>query len=120
MAGMWKHHTRRTKIALCIDDFGVQYHSKEDLKHFLLALKKHYEYHLDKSGEQCIGLTVRWNWKKEYSDVSMPSYINKLLSPLKHPPPSKPQHSSYEHLPYVVGAKEARDQSPKVDEKQKK
>ena len=38
-SGLWKHHTRRTKIVLCIDNFGIKYFSKDDLKHFLYRIK---------------------------------------------------------------------------------
>jgi hypothetical protein len=31
--GLWKHETRRTTFTLVVDDFGVQYFSKEDANH---------------------------------------------------------------------------------------
>ena len=82
-AGLWKHHSRRTRIVLCIDDFGIQYHSMEDLSHFLAALKKHYVYTLDISGEHYIGLELKWDYQKRHVDIGMPNYINKLLTRTK-------------------------------------
>ena len=37
--GLFKHTTRRTIFALCIDDFGIKYHSDDDLQHLQNTLK---------------------------------------------------------------------------------
>ena len=42
--GIWHHNTRRTKLYLCVDDFGVKYYTKEDAMHFLDSLNKSYTY----------------------------------------------------------------------------
>ena len=39
--GIWKHDTRPTTFCLCVDDFGVKYHSQEDAEHLLSALRDH-------------------------------------------------------------------------------
>ena len=36
---LWKHRTRKTHKVLCIDDFGVKYHSTTDLDHFIKSLE---------------------------------------------------------------------------------
>ena len=33
--GLWKHKTRDTVFALCVDDFGVKYTSKETINHLI-------------------------------------------------------------------------------------
>jgi hypothetical protein len=40
--GLWKHETRKTTFTLVVDDFGVQYFSKEDADHLINAIKAHY------------------------------------------------------------------------------
>jgi hypothetical protein len=124
-SGLWKHRTRRTKIVLCIDDFGIKYFSKDDLDHFLRSIKKNYEYHIDETGSNYIGLSLNWEYDKGMVEVSMPGYVEKLLKRTGHPPPTSPQHSPHEHLPFVLGAKGTRqyaleDTSPKVDKKKTK
>ncbi len=47
MVGMWKHSTRKTKFCLCVDDFGIQYHSKEDADHLINALQEFYKITID-------------------------------------------------------------------------
>ena len=36
---IWPHKERKTKFYLCVDDFGVQYFSKEDANHLIKALQ---------------------------------------------------------------------------------
>ena len=36
--GMWKHGTKNITFCLCVDNFGVKYHNKEDATDFLNTL----------------------------------------------------------------------------------
>ena len=125
-AGLWRHHERKTKIVLCIDDFGVKFYSQLDLDHFLDALKERYEIHLDLQGSNYIGLHLDWDYDNGIVDVSMPHYISKFLKCINHQAPPKPQESPHEHLPYIVGEKGTRqyalldDNSPKVNQTKQK
>ena len=49
---MWKYETRQTHICVCINDFGIEYYSKDDITHFFSALKPTYEYTVDWEGEE--------------------------------------------------------------------
>ena len=123
-AGVWKHATKRTAFCLCVDDIALKYYNKEDLAHFLTALKNHYDYHMDHEGMNYIGLTLDWNYQQGYVDISMPTYIPKLLAKLNHPRPKKPQYSPHEH--YLVkytkkGERQltrATDTTPLLDKKE--
>ena len=33
--GLWKHESRPTLFALCVDDFGIKYNSREDLQQLI-------------------------------------------------------------------------------------
>ena len=107
-SGLWKYRTRWTKIVLCIDDFGIKYFSKDDLKHFLHSIKKYYDYHIDELESHYIGLTLKWNCDRRMGEVSMPGYIQKLLKCAKHPTLISPQYSPHEHLLFVLGIKGTR------------
>ena len=85
--GMWKHNTRKTKFCLCVDDFGIQYHSKADANHLIQALKHFYDITIDWSGKHYCGLTLDWDYENGFVDISMQGYITNLLTRLKHPPP---------------------------------
>ena len=88
--GMWKHKTRKTMFCLCVDDFGIQYHSRADADHLINALKSFYHITIDWSGKHYCGLNLDWNYDAGFVDISMPGYIDKLLQRLKHPSPKRP------------------------------
>ena len=78
-ADLWKYETKRTTFCLCVDDIALNYYSQEDLQYFLTSIKNHYDYHTDYQGTNYIGLTMDWNYKGGYADLSMPKYVSKLL-----------------------------------------
>ena len=61
---IWKHQTKRTKLCLCLDDFGIKYYSKDDADHLLDALQNFYEITVDWNGENYCGLTLNWHYEK--------------------------------------------------------
>ena len=98
--GLWKHKIRKTIFALCVDDFGVKYFSKDDLNHLITTLQKHYVITKDMKGEHYCGLKFDWHYDEKYVDVSMPDYIQKALKKYGHKPPKKPQYA-----PHIWAAK---------------
>ena len=77
-------------FCLCVDDFGVQYHSRADLDHLINALQQFYKITIDWNGTDYCGLHLDWNYTDKYVDMSMPGYIKRLLDRLQHKKPSKP------------------------------
>ena len=63
--GMWYHTTRKTRFCLCVDDFAVKYHSKEDADHLLSKLRKWYGVSIDWDGKNYCGLELNWNYTKK-------------------------------------------------------
>ena len=45
--GLWAHQSRKTIFALCVDDFGIKYFSKNDAEHLINTLKNYYEITVD-------------------------------------------------------------------------
>ena len=77
--GMWEHETRRTKLCLCVDDFGIKSFSDADSNHLLDSLKQHYTVTVDHQGTNFCGLTIDWNYKEGYADISMPHYTRAVI-----------------------------------------
>ena len=102
---LWTHTTRRTKFCLCVDDFGVKYFSKEDALHLIDALKQGYPTSVDWDGKNYCGYTFDWNYEKGYVDVSMPTYIPKMLRKFNHKKPSRPQRSPHSWSSPTYGQK---------------
>ena len=78
-SGIWKHQTRRLCFALCVDDFGVKYHNKEDVQHLIDSLRKHYEISIEWTGANYCGAKLTWNYDQAYVDMHMPGYIINAL-----------------------------------------
>ena len=102
---IWAHVSRPTKFCLCVDDFGIKYFRQEDADHLLTALRSAYEITVDYKGDNFCGLTLEWNYKNGYVDISMPVYVQKALTKLKHIPSSTPQHAPHRWVPITYGKK---------------
>ena len=76
---------------------------------------------MDLEGKNYCGLTIDYNYDKEYVDISMPTYMHKFLKCFLQPAPKKPfyaphkctvpsyvQSTQYEKLP---------DNTPLIDKK---
>ena len=64
-AGMWRHKDKPTRFCLCVDNFGIKYYDKTDVKHLLTALGSHYQYTVDWSGQNYCGLNIKWNYEDQ-------------------------------------------------------
>ena len=101
--GMWKHKTRKTLFCLCVDDFGIQYHTQADADHLIHALKQYYKITIDWEGTDYCGLHLQWNYEKQYVDISMPGYIDNLLDRLNHKKPKQPVDAPHKWRKPVFG-----------------
>jgi hypothetical protein len=61
-SGLWRHRTKRTTFALCVDDFGVKYFSKVDAMHLIETVKAHYDLTIDWDGKLYCGLALDWHY----------------------------------------------------------
>ena len=104
--GMWKHTSRPTTFCLCVDDFGIKYTSQEDAQHLITALQAYYQITIDWSGKHYCGLTLDWDYDKQFVDISMPGYITSLLSRLHHPLPKQPVDAPHKWTVPVYGQKQ--------------
>ena len=88
-----------------MDDSGIKYKNIANVHHLHAALKQQYKIKSDPTSALYWGLTLDWNYKNGYVDVSMPGYREKILHRWSHPKPNKQQHSPYEWSRPVYGAK---------------
>lgn len=121
--GLWKHKTKKTMFALCVDDFGVKYFNKEDAQHLIDTLDAHYDLTVDWTGHNYCGLTLDWNYSEGYVDVSIPGYIVDALKKFQHIKSTRIQHTPHKWNQPVYGQKVQyadSDKSEKLDAKGKK
>ena len=82
----------------------MKYVGKENADHLIRVLQKHYKLSIDWEGSLYCGITLKWNYKERYLDISMPGYVEKMLKRFKHKKPDKPVHSPYKAQPKKYGA----------------
>ena len=95
---MWKHKKYKTIFYLCVDDFGVNYFSKEDVQHVYDTLAKEYTYKIDWTSEHFIDYMINWNYDRGFVDISMPDYVKSTLKILLYKVCITPQYSPHEHV----------------------
>ena len=93
--GLFRHNTRKPIFALCVDEFGIKYHSQDDLMHLQATLQKYYDVSVDKEGKNYCGLNLTWKYQQGYVDIDMPHYVQKVFKKFGHPTPLKPQHAPH-------------------------
>ena len=113
--GLWAHVEKPTTFTLCVDDFGVKYYSRHDAEHLVQAVKKNYDVSTNWKGDKYCGLTIDWNYRKGYVDISMPGYVQQTLKRFKHTP--KAQHAPHKWTRPSYGCK---TQQPKREPKSPK
>ena len=103
--GLWAHEICLTKFCLCVDDFGIKYWSKEDANHLCNVIGANFRFTVDMEGKNYCGLTLDWNYKLGYVDISMPKYVPAVLKKLLYTPFKSPQYSPHKHNPIQYGNK---------------
>ena len=73
--------TRNTKTTFCLceDDFGVKYFSLADAEHLISAVQEMFQVTVDWEGKHYCGLNILWNYREGWVEISMPTYIPKML-----------------------------------------
>jgi hypothetical protein len=95
--GLWRHRTKRTTFALCVDNFGAKYLSKADATHPINDVQAHcYDLTINWTGNLYCGLALDWHYDKGYVDISMPGYVARALKKFDHPAPLQPQHAPHQ------------------------
>ena len=120
--GLWKHKERKISFCLCVDDFGIKYHNKEDAYHLLQALQVNYKTSVDLSGNQFCGLHLTWNYAHAVMSTypCQHTYIPSLLKKLPYTP-TFPQYSPHPATPFQLARQGTRqfatppDTSPALD-----
>jgi hypothetical protein len=62
MPGYWRHDWRPISFTLVVDDFGVKYDNKDDVKHLISSLSQDYTIDTNWEGTRYLGLTLDWDY----------------------------------------------------------
>ena len=92
---LWRHESRDVTFALVVDDFGVKYKGVENFRHLCSALRDLYEITVDEHGTKFLGLSIKWNYKAGWVEISMPGYVKKALLRFQHVAKGRRQHAPH-------------------------
>jgi hypothetical protein len=108
--GLWRHRTKYTTFALCVDDFGVKYFSTADTTHLIDAVKAHNGLTINWTGKLYCGLALDWHYNEGYANISMPGYY--VTRALNHLTPLRPQHAPHQWIEPTYGSRKPQNPTP--------
>jgi hypothetical protein len=103
--GLWRHRTKHTTFALCIDNFGVKCFPLPNAMHLINTIKAHYDLTIDWTGKLCCGLALDGHYDEGYIDISMPGYVTQALKKFNHPAPLCPQYTPHQWIEPAYGSR---------------
>jgi hypothetical protein len=118
---LWLHKTWQISFTLVVEDFAVQYVGKQHAEHLRNALLQTYELTTDWTATVYSGMILKWDYKNQTCDISMPGYVSNVLSKFQHDDPKHPQHTPSRYAMPVYGAKTqyaTKDETPPLTAKQ--
>ena len=89
------HNWRPIKFSLMVDDFGVKYIGKQHADHLINDIQEHYQVSTNQEGQQYCVISIKWNYKKQVVDLSIPGCIQAALHSFQHSPPSGKEHTPH-------------------------
>ena len=95
-----------------VNNFEMKYIGKENAKHLVGIIKKHYEMTMDWECTKYCRLTLEWDYIKREVHLSMPGYIDNALQRFNHMRPNRIQNQPYKHAAPNYGEK-SNMQNPK-------
>jgi hypothetical protein len=102
--GLFRHITRPVTFCLVVDDFAIKYVGKEHADHLLACLREQYTMTTDWDCTNYCGLTLKWDYKERWVDMSLPGYIERALHRFQHSEPQKPQNAPSKFVAPNYGA----------------
>ena len=77
--GLWKHDTHDTMFTLVVDNFAIKYTTLANAHHLPDALKTKYTISEDWEYHLYIGIALKWDYRNQTVDLSMPGYVEAAL-----------------------------------------
>ena len=102
---LFMHRTNGVAFTLVVDDFLIKFKQRSDVEHLLSGLRELYTITTDfATTQKYVGITLNYNKKKRYIDMSIPGYVKKAIqrfqrtnlkgadSPIIYVPPNYSKH----------------------------
>ena len=102
--GFWTHIWRPVQSTIFVDDFGVKYVGEEHAIHLKNTIAENYTVTTEWDGQEYIGITLDWEYKRRQVHLSMPNYVTKALKQFNHKLQKK-KHQPYPSAPIAYESK---------------
>ena len=122
--GLWTYAWRPITFTYCVDDFGINYVSKQHGNHLVYILSEHYTISHDWTGSRYLGINIDWDYMNRDVHLLMISYVRYALKRFQQTCPQIPQDQPYPQVKPTYGAKSQyatnKDDSPMMSPANKK
>jgi hypothetical protein len=118
---LFKHDANGVTFTLVVDDFAIKYTDKASVEHLFAAIREEYRLEVDWSGSKYIGMSVDYNRKARWLDISMPGYVGAALKRFGVITSPKPTHGPMHFNPVIYGKQQQlveHDDSPLASDAQ--
>jgi hypothetical protein len=102
-SGLFKYPNQTVWFTLIVDDVGITYICKYTTLHLTNILKSHDDMETDWTGGLYYGIILKWKYDQGYVDLSMPSYVKKIVIEYEQVPFKQPQYYPYQPDPVKYG-----------------
>lgn len=102
---LFQHKTRDVFFTLVVDEFGIKYTDIKDLHHLHQSINQLCKTTIDTTNSLYCSPTIKWDYNKQYLDISMPGYLARLIAKYNLLNLSKLQHSPYRYKNLTYGFK---------------
>ena len=100
---LFSHATNGVTFTLVVDDFLIKSGSKAAVHHLFAAIREEYRLEVDWSASKYIGMTIEYNRKERWLQLSMPGYVEAALVRFGVERSSKPTHNATKFDPILYG-----------------
>ena len=88
-----------------MDDFAIKYTSLDNAQYLLHTLKEKYTISEDWEEKLYIGIILKWDYRKQTFDLSMPGYVTAALQRFRRQLKNTWQSFPHNHVPPTYGAR---------------
>lgn len=104
-SGLVANKARTLFFTLVVDDFLIKYTNMDDVKHLQSVLEKLYVMKYDFNATKYLGITIEQNRQQDYIGISIPGYIDKVLSRFQVVKSTRPVNTPSPFIPHNYGSK---------------
>ena len=82
---LYRHISNGVTFVLVVDDFAIKHTGPDSKQHLIDTLTNAgYSLTIDHKGKKFVGLTIDYNRRERYLEISMPEYVPKILARFSH------------------------------------